>query len=171
MLEGNKVTQSDPNGREFRLVNLAGSGFDNTIEDNSFGGGAGQIGNEMTYVANAGQFTGINDPEVILAESGYGVLFEGRPGAISGDGQLLVLPDLRATAYPLATGPGLVVSILAEVNADGTPNMTLAGQWFQVAQQVSLGSDNTLELLMEDPLAPHAPRGLLRGRDHGWICQ
>ena len=45
------------------------SGFDNTIEDNSFGGGAGQIGNEMTYVANAGQFGGINDPEVILAES------------------------------------------------------------------------------------------------------
>jgi len=40
----------------------------------------------------AGQFGGINDPEIILAESGYGVLFEGRPGAISSDGRLLVLP-------------------------------------------------------------------------------
>ena len=27
-------------------------------KDNSFGGGAGQIGNELTYVANAGQFGG-----------------------------------------------------------------------------------------------------------------
>ena len=71
---------------------------------------------------------------------------------------LLVLPDLRASAYPLATGPGLVVSILAGVNADGSPNMTLAGQWFRVAQQVSLGSDNTLELLMEDSL-PAMPQG------------
>jgi hypothetical protein len=58
LLEGNNVIQSDPNGREFRLVNLAGTGFDNTIQGNSFGGGAGQVGNELTYVANAGQFTG-----------------------------------------------------------------------------------------------------------------
>ena len=74
--------------------------------------------------------TGINDPEVMLAESGYGVLFEGRPGAISADGQLLVLPDLRASAFPDTTGPGMVVSILAGVNSDGTANMSDAGQWF-----------------------------------------
>ena len=40
-LEGNQVTQSDPAGREFRLVNLAVSGYDNVIEGNTFGGGAG----------------------------------------------------------------------------------------------------------------------------------
>ena len=83
VIEGNQVSQADPSGREFRLVVLAVSGFSNTVEDNSFGGGAGQIGNELGYSAITGQFGGINDPEVILAESSYGVLFEGRPGAIS----------------------------------------------------------------------------------------
>ncbi len=39
-----------------------------------------------------------------------------------------------------------MVSILAGVNADGTANMSLAGHWFQVAQQVSLSSNNTIEL-------------------------
>ncbi len=140
LLEGNHVSQSDPGGREFRLVNLAGSGFNNTIENNSFGGSAGQVGNEDGYDAASGQFSGINDPEVILAESSYGVLFEGRPGAISADGQFLVLADLRASAFPNATGPGMVVSILAGVNSDGTANMSLAGQWYRVAQQVSLTS-------------------------------
>ncbi len=48
-IEGNQVTQSDPAGREFRLVNLAVSGYDNVIEGNTFGGGAGAIGNEVTY--------------------------------------------------------------------------------------------------------------------------
>ena len=107
VLEGNQVSQSDPAGREFRLVVLADSGFDNTIEDNAFGGGAGQVGNEMSTTAADGQFAGINDPEVILAESSYGVLFEGRPGAISADGRLLVLSDVRArTRFPLRRGPG-----------------------------------------------------------------
>ena len=151
-LVGNQVTQSDPSGREFRLVNLAGSGFDDTIENNSFGGG--QIGNELSYSTTTDQFTGINDPEVILAESSYGVLFEGRPSAISADGRLLVLSNLRAYALPVVSGPGMVVSILAGVNANGTPNMSEAGQWFRVAQQVSLTSDNTIELLMEDSLPP-----------------
>jgi len=154
LLKGNQVTQSIAGGLEFRLVVLAGSGFDNTIEDNSFGGGGGQLGNELSYNSGAGQFVGINDPEVILAESGYGVLFEGRPGPISSDGRLLILPNVRAYAFPVTTGPGLVVSILAGVNADGTPNMSLAGQWFRVAQQVSLSSTNTVELLMEDRLPP-----------------
>ena len=91
----------DPSGREFRLVNLASSGYNNTIDENSFGGGAGQIGNELSYSAGSGQFAGINDPEVILAESSYAVLFEGRPGAVSADGRLLVLPDVRAFAAPI----------------------------------------------------------------------
>jgi len=159
LLEGNQVTQADPNGREFRLVGLAVSGFNDVIQGNSFGGGAGQLGDELSYSAVAGQFIGINDPEVILAESTYGVLFEGRPGAISGDGRLLVLPDLRASAFPGSTGPGMVVSILAGVNADGAPEMSTAGRWFRVAQQVSLTSDNTLELLMQDPLPAMPPGG------------
>ena len=45
-LEGNQVTQSDASGREFRLVNLAVSGYDNVIEGNTFGGGAGSTDNE-----------------------------------------------------------------------------------------------------------------------------
>ena len=57
-VEGNQVSQSDPAGREFRLVVLANSGFDNTIEDNSFGGGAGQIGNEMSYSSADGAILG-----------------------------------------------------------------------------------------------------------------
>jgi len=154
LLEGNQVTQSDPNGREFRLLVLAVSGFNDLIEDNSFGGGAGQIGDEVGYSAVTGQFGGINDPEIILAEGNYGVLFEGRPGAISSDGRLLVLPGLRASVFAGFTGPGLVVSILAGVNDDGAPDMSTAGQWFPVAQQVSLTGNNTVELLMQDPLPP-----------------
>jgi hypothetical protein len=158
LVEGNTVSQADPAGREFRLVILTGGGFNNTIENNSFGGNAGQIGNEDTYSAGSGQFGGINDPEVMMTESGYSVLFEGRPGAISADGQLLIIPNLRASAYPNMTGPGMVVSILAGVSSDGTANMSQAGQWFRVAQQVSLTSDGTIELLMEDPLPP-MPQG------------
>src|SRR5262249_54040561 len=117
ILDGNQVTQSDPAGREFRLVNLAVSGYENLIRGNSFGGGAGQIGNEVTYASSTGQFYGINDPEVMVAESSFGVLFEGRPGAISSDGRLLVLPNLRAWAAAGSTGPGLVVSILSVVGS------------------------------------------------------
>ena len=149
----------DPAGREFRLVLLANSGIDNTIENNSFGGGAGQIGDELKVIPRSpAQFWGINSPEVILAESTYGVVFEGRPAAISGDGELLVLADLRTEAFPTFTGPGMVVSILEGVNADGTANMSLNGKWYQIAQQVSMGSDNSLELLMENPL-PAMPQG------------
>ena len=158
LIEGNQVTQSDPDGREFRLVNLAVSGYDNLIQDNSFGGGAGQIGGEFTFSANTGQFDGINDPEVMLAEGTYGVLFEGRPGAISADGRLLVLPNLRAWASPSSTGPGLVVSILAVVGPNGSADSSLNGEWFRVAQQVSLSSNNTIELLMDDSL-PAMPKG------------
>jgi hypothetical protein len=158
VVAANQVSQSDPAGREFRLVNLAGSGSLNRIEGNTFGGGAGQIGDEVTYDGSTGQFGGINDSEVILAESSYGVLFEGRPGAISADGRLVVLTGLRAAAFPGATGPGMVVSILAGEDSAGEPAMERAGQWFRVAQQVSLSSDNSIELLMEDPLPPQ-PQG------------
>jgi hypothetical protein len=156
VLEGNQVTQSDPTGREFRLVNFAGSGFDDTIENNSFTGG--QSGGDLSYSTATAQFIGINDPEVILAESSYGVLFEGRPSAISADGRLVVLSMVRGYALPVVSGPGMVVSILAGVNSDGTPNLNDVGQWFRVAQQVSISSDNTIEFLMEDRL-PAMPAG------------
>jgi hypothetical protein len=137
---------------------MAVSGYDNLIQGNSFGGGAGQLGSEVTYSAGNGQFWGINDPEVILAESNYGTLFEGRPGAVSGDGRLLVLPQVRAWAAAGSTGPGLVVSILAGVGQGGSPEPSQVGNWFRVAQQVSMSSDNSIELLMEDPL-PALPAG------------
>ncbi len=159
LIEGNSVSQVDANGREFRLVVLSLGGYDNTILDNSFGGGAGQIGNEVSYWVATNQFGGINSPEVILPESGYGVVFEGRPAAISADGLLLVLTNLRATAFPISTGPGLVVSILGGVSASGAPDMSTAGEWFPVAEQVSLTSDGTIELLMRSPLPPMPPGG------------
>jgi hypothetical protein len=158
LIEGNQVSQADPNGHEFRLVVMSVSGYGDTIQGNSFGGGAGQVGDELGYSATSSQFGGINDPEVILAESTYGVLFEGRPGAISNDGRLLVLPHLRADAYAGFTGPGLVVSILAGVNHDGSANMGLAGTWYTVAQQASLSAGNTITLMMQDPL-PAMPQG------------
>lgn len=96
LIQDNTITQSDPAGREFRLLVLASSGDDDTIQGNSFGGGAGQIGNEITYSTGSGQFIGINDPEVIIAESTYSLLFEGRPSAVSADGRLLVINGLRA---------------------------------------------------------------------------
>ena len=69
------------------------------------------------------------------------------------------MPDLRAWASAGSTGPGLVVSILAGVGPGGAAESSLAGQWFRVAQQVSLSSDNTIELLMEDPLPALPPGG------------
>jgi hypothetical protein len=158
IVQGNQVTQSDPAGREFRLVSMAVSGYDNLIQGNSFGGGAGQLGSEVTFSATNGQFWGINDPEIMVAESTYGVLFEGRPGAVSSDGRLLVLPQVRAWSAAGSTGPGLVVSILSGVGQGGAPETGQDGEWFRVAQQVSLSSDNSLELLMEDPL-PALPAG------------
>ena len=58
VVEGNYVSQSNPAGREFRLIVLANSGFDNTVRDNSVGGGVGQLGNEMDYAANHGAIRG-----------------------------------------------------------------------------------------------------------------
>lgn len=77
-IEGNTVTQSDPSGREFRLVALAVSGYDNVIQSNTFGGGAGATGNEVTYSVSSGGFAGINDPEVMLAESLLWCLVRGK---------------------------------------------------------------------------------------------
>lgn len=157
VLSGNTVTQSDPAGREFRLVVLAVSGANNTISGNSFGGGAGQIGDELTYNTASKSFQGINNPEVIIAESSYGVLFEGRPASVSADGRVLVLNNLRAQTVPELTGPGMYVAILGAVNADGSPNLSLAGQWIPVAQQAGV-TGNSIELLLQDPL-PAPPDG------------
>ena len=174
LLEGNQVSQSASPGTLFRLVNLAsGTSSDVTIEGNSFGGNGGAIGNEAKYTGTItngvcdGCFNGTNDPEVVLAEAdGAGVLFQGRPGAISSDGRLLVLPNVQTsvTGYGTntATGAGEIVTILAGVNSSNLPDMALAGEWFSAAQQVQVtaGSDGfeDLELLMEDPL-PAMPAG------------
>ena len=172
LLQGNLVTQSATPGTLFRLVNLAsGTSSDVTIEGNSFGGNGGSIGNEVAF---AGQvvngkdvFGGLNDPEVMLEEAnGNGVLFQGRPAAISNDGRLLILPNVQTsvTGYGsnASTGAGDIVSILAGVYNNNLPDMAMAGEWFRVAQQVQLisGSDGfeDLELLMEDPL-PAMPAG------------
>ena len=63
------------------------------------------------------------------------MLFEGRPGAVSADGRLLVLPDARASADAGSTGPGLVVSILEVVRPGGVADSSLVGEWFRVASK------------------------------------
>lgn len=160
LIQGNSVTQSDPAGTEFRLVNFAGGGANNTVEDNMFGGGAGATGNDVGYSMASETFTGgINAPEVMLEENNA-VVFAGRLGAQSSDGLVIVLPGIRAGLAQTLTGPGLMVSILAGVNSDGSENLASAGQWFRVAQQVPVpfGPGNNLELLMADAL-PRPPAG------------
>jgi len=160
LVQDNTVTQSAANGTELRLVNFANSGYNDVVEDNSFGGNAGTSGSDFNYNSGTGQFGGLNDPEVMLEENN-GLIFEGRLGAVSTDGRLISLLNVREGLALGTSGPGDVVSILAGVSGDNSPNMTDAGQWFRVAQQVSLtmGTNvNTLELLMQDPL-PQPPAG------------
>ena len=76
LLEGNTVSQSASPGTLFRLANLAtGHSYNVAIENNSFGGNAGAIGNEASYDAYNSTIIGLNDPEVTLLENaGAGVL-------------------------------------------------------------------------------------------------
>ena len=149
----NNVSQSDPQGSIFRLINLAYSGFNGVISHNTFGGGGGQVGNEASYYAGANPYYyGLNDPEVMLTETN-GIFFEGKPGARSRDGRILVLPMVSSTTasrafIDITTGPGMVVSILSAQNRDGSPN-PLAGRWFRIAQQIS---SSPVTFLMQDPL-------------------
>ena len=156
LVQGNTVTQAAADGTQFRLVNLAGQGFNNTVEDNWFGGNAGLGVAAFTYDSGSEKFLGRNWPEIMLEEAN-GVVFEGRPGAVSLDGRLIVLPNVRDYVNS-ATGPGDVVSILEVVNSNGTTSTTDVGQWYRVAQFVNLSSTNTIDLLMEDPL-PQPPAG------------
>jgi hypothetical protein len=151
--QNNHVSQSDPQGSIFRLINLANSGFNDVISNNTLGGGGGQVGNEVSYYAGANpRYYGLNDPEVMLTETNR-IFFEGAPGARSSDGRILVLPMVSSTTASRAfidstTGPGLVVSILSVQNSDGSPN-PLAGRWFRIAQQIS---SSPVTFLMLDPL-------------------
>ena len=124
------------------------SGYNNTVEYNCFGGGAGQTGNDTDCDATSsyttgnpcdGTFESLNDPEVMIAEFSM-VYFAGRLGAIfgrPGDRAPRHAGDPR-TRQPACcrqlNGLGDVVSILCGVNSDGSHNMTYAGQWFRVAQ-------------------------------------
>ena len=87
---------------------------------------------------------------MILAESSYGVLFEGRPARSRPTADCSFSPTCER-AFPIATGPGMVVSILAGVNADGTADMSLAGQWYPIAQQVSLSGNNLSSCSWKSP--------------------
>ena len=169
LLEDNSVTQQSTSGYLSRLVNFAASGIDNTVEGNTFAGGnvgfmgSGTTGGQVSAdPADPGAWTYFNTPEVVLLEPNYAVLFAGRPSDVSTDGRELVLPDVRSVIQTYinsanSTGVGLVVSILSGVNSDGSPNMTAAGDWFQVSQQVSVVNGD-LKLLMQDPL-PQMPSG------------
>jgi hypothetical protein len=167
LLQGNHITQLATAGYLFRLVVFSTGGSDNTIEGNWFSGGnVGFMGQQETYEDAASPPTfaagaGFG-PEIVLQEPIYTVYFEGVPSAISTDGRELVLPNVRSVVGTYSssgspTGYGLIVSILSGANSNGSPNMSSAGEWFQVAQQVSYTNGN-LELLMQDPL-PAMPGG------------
>ena len=49
--------------------------------------------------------------------------------------------------------------------------MSLAGDYFRVAQQVSLDANNTIELLMQDPLPPMPAGGYYVVEVTRWVCQ
>ncbi len=159
-LVGNTVSQSDPNGTLFRLMNISVAGENNVIEDNWVGGGVGAIGDEVQYNAadTPPEYIGLNDGELIVEEENA-VIFEGRPGAVSADGRILAIQNVRAPVTETNdTAHQYVVSILSGVNSNGTANMSLAGQWFRIAQVVVNAPTGTNELLMADPL-PQMPSG------------
>ena len=154
------MTQQSPDGVECRLENMSTTGYNNIVEYNSFGGNAGSIADYDSWFD--GGLIGVNDPEVMLEEGSYAVLFAGPPGGDLIRRAPLVIPNIQSSPIGWAnsnnpTGAGLVVSILAAFSSNGSPESSLAGEWFPVAQQVSLVG-NTLELLMEDPL-PQMPAG------------
>jgi hypothetical protein len=140
---GNSATQVDPMhsdqyGHLYRLINLADSGFDDKIADNTFQGGYTayeESWNSVTEVATGGGSV-TNNPEVVAAESSYAVAYEG-PGVISPDGNILTLPQPSSTVSSRGyIGPGAIVSIVNALNPDGSAN-PYAGSFFQIAQVVS----------------------------------
>lgn len=160
LVQGNSVTQSASTGYLLRFTDFTSGSTNTTVEDNVVGGGNfGYLKPEDQYFN--GQFTstaGVG-PELMLQESGGSVLFQGRPAWVASGGTLLVLPNVRATTYTFGnqyfepSGLGEVVSIVGDVNANGTPNNSLAGEWFVVAQEVS-NADGSLTLLMQTPMPP-----------------
>ena len=80
-------------------------------------------------------------------------------------------PTCEPDAFPIATGPGMVVSILAGVNADGTANMSLAGTLVSGRAAGQPLQRQHPRAAHGKPVARHAARGLLRDRDHGWFRQ
>ncbi len=150
----NQVSQSNSAGYEARLINFRGSTYNDIVNNNTFSGGF--PGNQCTY--NTGNNPGysyggfLSAPEIILVEN-YGEIYEGSVGAISDDGWLLVLPTPSSSVNsrdPILPGEGTgsIVSIMNTTNSNGSAN-TLAGEWFPIAQQVSVSPP---EFLMQSPL-------------------
>lgn len=142
VFKNNTAYQSLSTGRISRLINLPTSSYNALLESNSFTGG--MDGTE-----------GVNNPEIILTETND-IYYEGRTGAISADGRVLrLLKPSSAVDYRAYTvtnsdsfSSNLVVSILNEKNADGSPN-PYAGKWYPVAQRIGISPPT---YLMRDPL-------------------
>ncbi len=152
VFEGNHVSQYDPSGTEFRLINFgSGSGYNDIIFNNTFVGGS--VGNEDQYIPTDNPpYQGINYPEPIIFE-GDNTWYEGDVGSVSGDGYILTIPKPSASIYSRGfmnteTGPGMLVSIVNTLNPDGSPDSHV-GQWFPIAQLIS---DDPPTFLMDSPL-------------------
>lgn len=119
LVEGNHVHLVDQTGVTAidRLITTGGGGlhrtFHVTIQDNVFDGGAGQTTTPVL---------GGNHAEVIVLE-GYGIVFEGVPGAISPDGMILEISKPQGSAAAASD----VVAILTG---------PASGQWLTIAQRL-----------------------------------
>jgi len=145
-IQGNKVSVAYPdlaypNGASTEVHRLLSygstarghaNGFNNRIQGNTFGNGAGQLSATLSPDGNGAA-------EVIVSE-GYTPIYEGVPAAVSAQGWILQLPDA------LVTQPrtGDMVSILK----GGTPGTK---NYYMIAQQIS-----KFKYLM----AKHLPAGM-----------
>ena len=147
---------------------LAGSGFDNTIQDNTFGGGAGQVGNEVSYDPS----TDSSGASTIRRSSWRRAV----TASCSKAGRVRSRRTAGCWSSPISEPPPSVDDGPGDGGLDPRRRQRrwhvqhgLAGQWFPVAQQVSLSGD-TIELLMQIR-CPRMPRGLLRDRGHRRLRQ
>ncbi|SIO67267.1 hypothetical protein SAMN05444166_8310 [Singulisphaera sp. GP187] len=114
VVRGNRIKPVRPSGKTWRFLVMTGFGHSVQVENNTVEG-VGPRDNDTIPSQNA--------PEIILTES-YKLAFEGRPSAVSSDGQLLTINRGLGHAPEI----GSRVSVLTG---------THAGEWRTIAQSVS----------------------------------
>ena len=155
LIQGNQVTQSDPAGREFRLVVLADAGYDNTIEGNTFGGGAGQVGDEMSYDTGLGPVHRHQRPRGDPGREQLQRAVRGAAGGGLGGRPAAGAHRTSASAPPPGDRAGHGGLDPRRVNADGSAEHDARRHWYRWRSRPASPA-STIELLMQDSLP--APR-------------